>query len=167
MRVKELLNGLNGWQRLFAGFLIFIYLPITFVIVSDAGRFQIPNGQELTKIMPDQVLNSLHTKESILQQMSDGIDWDLATEKDYKLYRVGDPDRSWEYALYVSNKIEPAKAKAMADDFSRAMKSYAFRSILIERLATFIYFLVGAICIYAFGLTLAWIYRGFKRGANG
>lgn len=167
MRINKLLSYLNGWQRLFVGFLIFIYLPITSVFVSYAGRFQIPNGQELTRIMPDQVLNSLHTKESILQQMSDSIDWDLATEKDYKFYRVGDPDRGWEYALYVSNKIEPSKAKTMADEFSKAMKSYAFRSILFERFLTFIYFLVGAICIYAFGLTLGWIYRGFKRGTNG
>ena len=117
--------------------------------------------------MPDEVLNSLHTKESILQQMSDSIDWDLATEKDYKFYRAGDPGRSWEYALYVSNKVEPAKAKAMADDFSAAMKLYVFRSILFDRAMTFIYFLLGAFCIYVFGWTMGWIYKGFKRGSNG
>ena len=165
--MKEFLSRLNGWQRLFTGFMIFIYVPLALVTVFNAGHVKPLEVKPLLELLSTELLVSLRNEEAILKKPNDPIDWDLATGKKYVRFPdVGGMDPNFQYDLYVSLKVEPKKAIELANGFSEAVKDHILKTILIERSLIALYFLFGGLFVYAFGWTLGWIFKGFKKDLN-
>lgn len=70
---------------------------------------------------------------------------------------------SWRYTLAIDKNVDPNKAITMGEQLGKALYDSYSTKLLLAR-AKILGMLIGfAIAIYAFGWTLGWIYRGFKK----
>ena len=154
-------SKLNGWQRLFAGFMLFIYIPLALIFIFNAGYIAPLETKNLLELMSTELLVSLRDGESDLHKVDVEIKWD--PDNKYEVFRVGDEASNLKYDLFISKKVEPKKAKELVDGFNKSIKSYIFKTKLIEKSLVALYFLLGALVIYALGWTIGWIYKGFRK----
>ncbi len=161
----EKLNGLNGWQRMFFAFIIFIYLPIA-VSESSGERRYIDRltDEQLLEITPKTLATQIENKNAFLVNLNDSNgfipDVYLNPEKFMLInYNFG---YYWHYKLAINNDIDESTRKVMGEELGKALGNEYSKKSLWDRLEKFFLFLLGAIGMYIFGWTIGWIKKGFK-----
>lgn len=161
--MKEFLNKLNGWQRLFVAFLVFAYIPFAVLIISDVYYNDWKNIDAFSGQMSKELSDSMDRNETILKYSKDGIEWDLMVSENYLMNIVGSQDDDWTYRIFVSKKLGADKLNQYSKEMNGLIRTHIFKFKLKERALLTLYFTLGAVGIYLFGWTLGWIYRGFRK----
>lgn len=163
MALLDKLNRLNGWQRLYFAILIFIYLPIAGITVSE--RIYIPTltDKQFLEKTPTDLLLLMKDKKAFLNNHANKPDWDIFVDSNKFILLEYDFGYSWRYTVAIDNSIGEEKAKAMGTELGRALASDYNQKALIARAKILATFIAVALFIYLFGWALGWVYRGFRK----
>lgn len=163
MKILEKLNGLNGWQRIFFAFIVFIYLPIAILTISEDTYIYKLTDEQLVKLMPTELLTEIVNGKAFWVKpnppkgfISDNLDSDKFTFIDY------DFGYNWGYQLAISKSVGEANTKVIGEKVGKALGNEYSKKSFWARLEQFFFFLLGAIAMYVFGWTIGWIKKGFK-----
>jgi hypothetical protein len=157
------LSSLNGWQRLFVAFLIFVYVPIAAISVVDRTYLEELTDKEFLKQVPTDLLMEMKSGRAVFINQNDRKPWDeyVGTYK-FVMYEYN-LAYSWRFTLGIDANIDSTKATDMAERLGNALNADYKTKMLMARGKRVAFFLLVAVAIYAFGWTLGWIYRGFKK----
>lgn len=141
---------LNGWQRLW---IVFSLILFAVIILADIILF--PSARDISHIELFEDKLSTASKEKLAPVDNKGIIWD-----DVVGLKIEMPNK---HILSFAKGVSSSEAELVSKEYYHILleKVYVkrFQSILLA-LAIW----VGAIgVIYAFGWSIGWIYRGFKK----
>ena len=161
--MKAFLKRLNGWQRLFAGFMLFIYTPFALISLFNADYTkQIRFGDFLGSISQE-LSTSIQKGESILINSSAPADQAKFYKKRYvRFTNIGSVDPNFQFDLYVSRKVEASKANELANKFTEALKSYVFKTMFMGRIWGVSLFIFLGSLLYLFFWTIGGILEVFR-----
>lgn len=157
------LSSLNGWQRIFVAFLVFIYLPISAIFMADKPYVTGLTDKEFLELTPTDLLLEMKAKKAFYINEDTKKTWDIFIESDKYLIMNYDFAYSWRYNLAIDKSIGEAKAIAMGEELGKALYENYSRKLLLIRVKNVALLIAFAVAIYAFGWTLGWIYRGFRK----
>jgi hypothetical protein len=168
MKILEKLNGLNGWQRIFFAFIVFIYLPIA-VSESSGDRRYIDRltDEQLLEITPKTLATQIANKNAFLVNLNDSNEFN-PNVLNHEKFTITDYifGYYWHYKLAINNDIDEATRIVMGEELGKALGNEYSKKSFWDRLEKFFFFLLGATAIYFFGWTLGWIKKGFKENKN-
>lgn len=154
---------LNGWQRIFVAFIVFIYLPISAIFMFDKPYVTGLTNKQFLELVPTDLLLEMSAKKAFYINEDKREPWDIGAQPDKYLIVNYDFAYSWRYNLAIDKSVPEPKAIAMGEQLGKALYDDYSTKLLLAR-AKILGMLIGfAIAIYAFGWTLGWIYRGFKK----
>jgi hypothetical protein len=160
MSALNKLSSLNGWQRLFVAFIVFAYLPLSIAIISAKSEVPAPSKDLLISILEKNKAPKLLNAELKIEWAKD--DWETVPPKGRKSFRLN-YGYGWKFDISMLDSVPAKEASNFVDSVDNLLGSYYSKELWIVR-ATVASFLVGlAFFIYAFGWTLGWIYRGFRK----
>lgn len=160
------LSSLNGWQRIFVAFIIFIYIPISAIVVSDKPHVMGLTEKEFLALIPTDLLSEIKAGKAFYIDKDNKKPWDLYVETNKFVMIDYDIASSWRYSLAIDKNVDPNKAITMGEQLGNALYD-DYSSKLLTARAKSLAILIGiAITIYAFGWTLGWIYRGFRKNKD-
>ncbi|OWS71465.1 hypothetical protein CBI30_06915 [Polynucleobacter aenigmaticus] len=161
--MKLVLSKLNGWQRIFVAFIIFIYLPISAIFMSDKPYITGLTEKQFLELMPTDILLEMKAGKAFYMDKDNKKPWDEYVEPNKFVMIDYDFAYSWRYTLAIDKKVDPTKAVAMGEQLGKALYDDYSKKLLMARLKNVAMLIGFAVAIYAFGWTLGWIYKGFKK----
>jgi len=133
---------LNGWQRLWvflSGSYLLVVLVITFSNLPTAGDF---SSVEIFRHLSNQSLELIaNAKEQ----------WSTIVED--------------EISIPVPTELDQARINMFKTDYKNAVEATVQEKRIGHLFQAFIWWLAPSVLLYAFGLGIAWIRRGFRRDA--
>lgn len=156
------LSSLNGWQRIFAAFIVFIYLPISAIFMSDTPYVAGLTEKQFLELTPTDLLLEMKAGKAFYMDKNNKKPWDEFVEPEKFLMIDYDFAYSWRYTLAIDKKVDPTKAVAIGEQLGKALYDDYSNQLLIARAKNLAMLIAFAFAIYAFGWTLGWIYKGFK-----
>lgn len=157
------LSSLNGWQRIFVAFIVFIYLPISAIVMSDKPYITGLTEKQFLELTPTDLLLEMKAGKAFYMDRDNKKPWDEYVEPDKFVMIDYDFAYSWRYTLAIDKKVDPTKATAMGEQLGKALYDDYSKKLLMARLKNVAMLIGFAVAIYAFGWTLGWIYRGFRK----
>lgn len=157
------LSLLNGWQRIFIAFLIFIYLPIMAIVISDKPYIAGLTTTEFLEKAPTDLLLEIQAKKAFYTSEDSKPSWDVFVDPDKFIMIDYNFANSWRYTLAIDKSVGEEKAIVMGEKLGDALNADYKKKLLLARGKTFAIFISFAVALYAFGWTLGWVYRGFKK----
>ena len=155
MNILEKLNGLNGWQRIFFAFIVFIYLPFAVTIISENKYINRLTSEQFYKLIPIDIssekiflLDYNHKIQDLNPTDYIVIDYDFGY--------------AWRYQIMINKDVGEANAKVMGEKIGKAIGNEYSKKSFWAKPEQFFLFLLGAIAMYIFGWTIGWIKKGFK-----
>lgn len=161
--MKLVLSKLNGWQRIFVAFIIFIYLPISAIFMSDKPYITGLTEKQFLELMPTDILLEMKAGKAFYMDKDNKKPWDEYVEPNKFVMLDYDFAYEWRYTLAIDKKVDPTKAVAMGEQLGKALYDDYSKKLLMARLKNVAMLIGFAVAIYAFGWTLGWIYKGFKK----
>ena len=163
MNVLNKFSSLNGWQRIFVAFIVFIYLPISAIVMSDKPYIPPLTEKQFLELAPTDLLLEMKAKKAFYLDKDNKKPWDLFVDPEKFVMFNYDFGYQWRYTLAVDKNVDPTKALAMGDMLGKTLYDDYSTKLLIARAQNLAMLIGFAIAIYAFGWTLGWIYKGFKK----
>lgn len=177
-KVKALLNRLNGWQRIFVVYLLFIQIPLSVAIIAEQ-RPAAPDKEVLLERLEKSAVPkdpNFKTKLYSRWEMSKTIEGFSETyeqaitrmEKEKKIIRMSlnQPTYYWEYTLIMHKDVPEALRKQtetfLNEELNRIYWPAALKEVAIASLQS----LLLAVVLYVFGYSIGWVFRGFFRKAS-
>lgn len=157
------LSSLNGWQRIFVAFLVFIYLPISAIVMSDKPYVVGLTEKQFLELTPTDLLLEMNAGKAFYIDKENKKPWDEFVDPNKFVMIDYDFAYSWRYTLAIDKNVDPNKATAMGERLGKALHSDYSTKLLMARARNLAMLIGFAIAIYAFGWTLGWIYRGFRK----
>lgn len=157
------LSSLNGWQRIFVAFIVFIYIPISAIFMSDKPHVIGLTGKQLLELTPTDLLLEMKAERASIIDKDNKRPWDEYVESNKFVMFDYDFAYSWRYTLAIDKNVDPNKAKTMAEELGKALYDDYSTKLLMARAKTLAILIGFAIAVYAFGWTLGWIYQGFRK----
>jgi len=172
------LNKMNGWQRLFFALLVFLYLPITFSLFPSNPWQPLLTTKEVLKIIPTEILLLMRDEKvqltigDYLQQpniANEKIDWDkyIGSEKsNFIKYQIQEDEFIFgKVQVAISKEIKKDKHEKIIDDLYLSLKKDRQKKVLWEQFEYLAMAVAFPALAYLLGLTVGWIYRGFRNHA--
>lgn len=174
-KLKALLNRLNGWQRIFVVYLMFIHLPLSLAIIAEQ-RPTAPDKEVLLERLAKSAVPkdpTFKTKLYSRWEMSKTIEGFSETyeqaitrmEKEGQIVRIplNQPTYYWEYTLIMHKDVPQTLRKQtetfLNEELSRIYWPAALKEVAIASMQS----LLIAVVIYVFGYSIGWVFRGFFR----
>ena len=133
---------LNGWQRLWvflSGSYLLAVIVIAFSSLPTTGDV---SSTDILRQLSDQSLELMaNAKEQWNTIVEDGI------------------------SIPVPIGLDQAATHTFKADYKNAVEAAAHKNRLGHLLQAFVWWLVPSVLLYVFGLGIAWVRRGFRRGA--
>jgi len=160
MNVLNKLSSLNGWPRIFVACIVFAYLPLSIAIINAKSEVPAPSKDLVISILEKNKAPKLPNAELEIEWAKD--DWENIPPKGRKSFRLN-YGYGWKFDISMLDSVPPTEAKSFVDSVDKLLGSYYSKELWIDS-ATIASFFIGLACfIYAFGWTLGWIYRGFRK----
>lgn len=156
------LSSLNGWQRIFVAFIVFIYIPIAAIFMSDKPYVIGLTEKQFLELTPTDLLLEIKAGKAFYMDKDNKKPWDEYVEPNKFVMMDYDFAYSWRYTLAIDKNVDPNKAIAMGEQLGKALYDDYSTKLLMARAKNLAMLIGFAIAIYAFGWTLGWIYRGFR-----
>lgn len=153
------LNKMTGWQRLFTATLAFIYIPLVVILFPSTPTIYPLSNEEILKITPTDALVLMHAEKiSLSSELSmkkylDGFQYPLIYENILNK----------SYSLEFTDEVNIEDRKRITKEFQMSLDSTFKRKVLIEKIEFLLIALLPPIFFYIFGLTIGWVFRGFKK----
>ena len=163
MNVLNKLSALNGWQRIFVAFIVFIYLPISAIVMSDKPYITGLTEKQFLELTPTDLLLEMKAGKAFYMDRDNKKPWDEYVEPNKFVMINYDLAYSWRYTLAIDKNVDPTKAIAMGEKLGDTLNADYKRKLLIARAQNVAMLIAFAVAIYAFGWTLGWIYKGFRK----
>jgi hypothetical protein len=172
-KLKALLNRLNGWQRIFVVYLLFIHLPLSVAIIAEQ-RPTAPDKEVLLEQLEKSVVPKdprFKTKLYSRGEMNNTIEGLSETyeqvitrmEKEGQIVSMSlnQPNYYWKYTL-VMHKDVPMTLRKQTETFlneelNRLYWPAALKEVSIASMLS----LLIAVLLYVFGHSIGWVFRGF------
>lgn len=146
-----LLDKLNGWQRLWI-LVSAIYLVI--VMITVCVNWPTENN---TKITGDEIAKFLTTKSLNIiikdKEQTDG----LKAFKEMKSFGTG-------ATMTLSQSTTQKELEYLGNDINGAIAKILYKVRIWYVIRALIAWIIPCLVVYALGLSLNWVYRGFKKG---
>lgn len=177
-KLKALLNRLNGWQRIFVVYLLFIHLPLSVAIIAE----QRPTGPD-KEVLLEQLEKSVVPKDPRFKtklysrwEMNNTIEGLSETyeqvitrmEKEGQIVSMSlnQPNYYWQYKL-VMHKDVPVTLRKQTETFlneelNRLYWPAALKEVAIASMLS----LLIAVVLYVFGYSIGWVFKGFFRKSS-
>ena len=180
--MKNFLTSLNGWQRIFVFVVIFLYLPITIIAlteVKDTYELKYSNEQLNKQLIEYLQKENITVKTTIEMQHkiseSNYKDAPLADSKNKvneSLIKVEfiTPDKERKYFVtfdylkdinFLNDDIEIKKVSEYLQNLFDTNKVQV--TSRFEYFKIFVFFLLTSIFTYFVGFMIGWVYKGFKK----
>jgi hypothetical protein len=173
----KILSKLNGWQRLFAVFFTFIYLPIVALVGFDS-YIEPVNGKIITKkVSAELKIRHLNSEVEVIDKKNydspvDKRDYtygdiieELSNRGQGKVYEFSGEGYDWEYRAYFSKTdIKTNEIEEIANLIQNTIDSEYKKLAYISHIKTIFVSLLIAIGVYIFGMSIGWVASGFKKG---
>lgn len=191
-KIKNFLNRLNGWQRLYAVLVFFIYIPMCFLSVCDisVGKVDtfklLESSKELQEIWKNsgisingisfmdiisekfpEINRKISEKQKALKYIKE-----LEEQKEEKGLILDKDDYEFWIGGYVYKMSIPINFKGDKKTRSYYKKIYKnaieskYRNQLSKEIIVLICMqIIAAFVFYTFFYSIGWIYKGFKRYA--
>ena len=164
--MKKILANTNGWQRLFLSCVLFIYLPIAWFMFPTNPWLSLPSNDEFLKLIPTEMLEAMAEEKIHIKfgEKTDFVDYLKTDESKFEFISVNSAEYSGRMVtLKISKEIKEDRRKKMVDDLEASLKKSHDSEIFYEQLLYVVYSFCGLIFIYAFGMAVGWVTRGFKK----
>ena len=155
--MKDFLNKLNGWQRLFVAFLVFIYIPLSIAIINAQANVPRPTVEKLADILEKGNLPKIPNGEVVLRK--DGWESAPIVGRQYQNLNYG---YGWDVDVSVPDSVPKNEANKAFESVDKVLSSYYSKELWLSRLTIATFLTIIAVILYAIGWTFGWIYRGFK-----
>ncbi len=170
-----LLNRLNGWQRLFSVYLLFLHIPFSIFAIAEIdtepadtdavlahikakqvapesiARIQVHNYSYITRPI---TFNGKSARDLINSALSLNISEEIA---------VSSPFGEHNYALVVPKDMPQDKMTLVAKTTYEYVKDAYWKSYISELFSTLGISILIATILYCFGYALGWIIKGFLK----
>ena len=180
--MKNFLISLNGWQRIFVFVVIFLYLPVTIIAlteVKDTYELKYSNEQlnkQLIEYLQKENI-TLKTTIKIQQKISESNykDAPLADSKNIvneNLIKVefitSDKERKYFVAFdYLKNHKflnDDEEIKKVSDYLQKLFDNNKVQvTSTFEYVKVLLFFLLTTLFTYFVGFMIGWVYKGFKK----
>jgi len=157
------LSSLNGWQRIFVAFIVFIYIPISAIVISDKPYVTGLTEKQFLQLIPTDLLLEIKAGKAFYMDKDNKKPWDEFVDPNKFVMIDYDFAYSWRYTLAIDKNLDPNKAITMGEQLGKALYDDYSTKLLIARVKNLAMLIGLAIAIYAFGWTLGWIYLGFRK----
>lgn len=177
-KLKTVLNRLNGWQRTFFVYLLFIHLPLSVAIIAEQRPTAPDKEVLLERLEKSSVAKdpTFKTKLYSRWEMSETIEGFSETyeqaitrmEKDGQIVRMSlnQPTYYWEYTLIMHKDVPEALRKQtetfLNEELTRIYWPAAIKEVAIASMQS----VLIAVLLYVFGYSIGWVFRGFSRRAS-
>ena len=157
------LSSLNGWQRIFVAFVVFIYIPISAIVMSDKPNVNGLTEKQFLALIPKDLSSEIKAGKAFYMDKDNKKPWDEYVEPNKFVMIDYDFAYSWRYTLAIDKNVDPNKVITMGEQLGKALYDDYSSKLLMARAINIAMFIGFAIAIYAFGWTLGWIYQGFRK----
>jgi hypothetical protein len=174
-KLKALLNRLNGWQRIFVVYLLFIHLPLSVGIIAEQ-RPTAPDKEVLLERLEKSAVPkdpTFKTKLYSRWEMSKTIEGFSETyeqaitrmEKEGQIVRMSlnQPTYYWEYTLIMHKDVPQTLRKQTETFLNEELNRIYWPAALKEVALASMQSLLIAVVMYVLGYSIGWVFRGFSR----
>lgn len=174
-RFKALLNRLNGWQRIFVVYLLFIHFPLSVGIIAEQ-RPTAPDKEVLLERLEKSAVPkdpTFKTKLYSRWEMSNTIEGFSETyeqaiarmEKEGQIFRMplNQPTYYWEYTLVMHRDVPESLRKQTETFLNEELNRMYWPAAIKEVAIASVQSLFIAVVMYLFGYSIGWVIKGFLR----
>jgi hypothetical protein len=179
--MKNFLQKLNGWQRLFVVWLVVIQFPVSIFLAIEIGRTVKPILPETIEKNLKNILNDKNFEDFNVYkggyydaQSADStirlqnIQGELARRGIGKIVNVSSTmsNWNWQYSIYFGEKITASELQVATKHIQNIIDNEYKNLVFVLYLQVFGISCLFAIFVYGFGLAINWVMNGFKLRNN-